>query len=176
MKTHFSHQGEDGLTSVTVEQVGEGKYEVSVGDASLALDVRRVGPGQYHVLDGTEGHDVVVVPAADGRGGQVLCDGLAAPVSLLDEQQAARAALAVSARAGVRGPDGAVAIRAPMPGKVVKRLVEAGQTISAGQGVIIIEAMKMENELRSPVDGSVKELRVGEGDNVEAGEPLVLVE
>jgi biotin carboxyl carrier protein len=176
MKIQFSHQGDAGLTAVTVERVGEGRYQVQVGESALHLDVHRVAPGQYHVLDGTDGHDVVVLPAAAGRPGLVLCDGQVAPVALLDEQQAARAAHVSTARAGARGADGTVAIRAPMPGKVVKRLVEAGQTISAGQGVIVIEAMKMENELRSPVDGLVKELRAGEGDAVEAGEPLVVVE
>jgi len=176
MKTQFSHQSSAGTTPVIVEEIAAGRYQVLVGEEPLALDVRRVGPGEYHVLDGAEGHDVLVLPSVNGRPCLVHWDGVAVPVTLLDEQQAARAALTSGGKAGARGSDGTVSIRAPMPGKVVKRLVEAGETVSAGQGIIVIEAMKMENELRSPVDGSVKEVRVGEGQNVEAGEALVVVE
>ncbi len=176
MRTQYSVQSGDGLTAVSIENAGEGRYRAQVGEHILELDVRPVGPNQYHVLVGQEAHDVVLVPGQNGEPWLVHWDGTAFPVALLDEQQAARAALSNAARAGAPGGDGAVAIRAPMPGKVVKRLVGAGQVVTAGQGVIVIEAMKMENELRTPVNGSVKEVRVGEGENVEAGEALVLVE
>lgn len=176
MKTQYAVQSSDGLTVVSVETAGEGRYQVQVGEQTLELDVRPVGPNQYHVLVEQEAHDVTLVPGQTGKPWLVHWEGTAFAVSLLDELQAARAALRAAARAGSRGSDGAVAIRAPMPGKVVKRLVDAGQIVTAGQGVIVIEAMKMENELRTPVNGSVKEVRVVEGENVEAGEALILVE
>jgi biotin carboxyl carrier protein len=63
-----------------------------------------------------------------------------------------------------------------MPGKVVKLLVASGQEVSAGQGVIVIEAMKMENELKATGPGVVKEIKVQEGAGVAGGEVLVVIE
>jgi len=63
-----------------------------------------------------------------------------------------------------------------MPGKVVKVLVAVGDEVKSGQGVIVVEAMKMENELKSPKDGKVKTVAVKEGQAVEAGQSLVTLE
>ena len=63
-----------------------------------------------------------------------------------------------------------------MAGKVVKVLAPKGTTVTAGQGLLIVEAMKMENELKSPRDGTVTEVSVSEGQAVEAGEPLATLE
>jgi biotin carboxyl carrier protein len=63
-----------------------------------------------------------------------------------------------------------------MPGRVVRVLVKPGDRISVGQGVVIVEAMKMENELRSPKDGVVREVKTIEGTAVEAGAVLVVIE
>jgi biotin carboxyl carrier protein len=67
-------------------------------------------------------------------------------------------------------------VLAPMPGKVVKVLVKPGDEVKARQGLVVVEAMKMENELRSPKDGRVAEVLVTEGASVEAGRLLVVVE
>ncbi len=67
-------------------------------------------------------------------------------------------------------------IVAPMPGKVVKVLVAPGDQVTVRQGLVVVEAMKMENELRSPKDGRVKDVRVQQGMSVEAGRVLVIVE
>jgi len=67
-------------------------------------------------------------------------------------------------------------ITAPMPGKVVRILAPAGTAVEAGQPVLVIEAMKMQNELKSPKKGTVKKLNVGEGTAVEAGQTLAEVE
>jgi biotin carboxyl carrier protein len=63
-----------------------------------------------------------------------------------------------------------------MPGKVVKLLVKPGDQVAARQGVIVVEAMKMENELRSPKAGVVREVKTNEGASVEAGAVLVVIE
>jgi biotin carboxyl carrier protein len=67
-------------------------------------------------------------------------------------------------------------VTAPMPGKVVRLLIKAGDAIAARQGLVVIEAMKMENELRAARAGRVREVLVTEGQSVEAGTPLVIVE
>jgi biotin carboxyl carrier protein len=72
-----------------------------------------------------------------------------------------------------RGP---LSVSAPMPGRVVKVMVQAGATVKSGQGLLIVEAMKMENEVRSPRDGKVAEVRAREGQAVEAQETLLTLE
>jgi biotin carboxyl carrier protein len=71
---------------------------------------------------------------------------------------------------------GVQAVTAPMPGRIVRVLVQPGDRIAARQGVIVVEAMKMENELRSPKAGKVKEVTVSPGTSVEAGRILVVIE
>jgi biotin carboxyl carrier protein len=75
-----------------------------------------------------------------------------------------------------REHDGEETISAPMPGRVVRVLVAEGEQVAAGQAVVVVEAMKMENELRSPKGGRVKRVAVESGVSVEAGRPLVFIE
>ncbi|HYN09150.1 MAG TPA: biotin/lipoyl-containing protein [Vicinamibacterales bacterium] len=67
-------------------------------------------------------------------------------------------------------------VLAPMPGRIVRVLVRAGDAVAAGQPLVVVEAMKMENELKSPRAGRVKEVSVSEGASIEAGRLLVVVE
>jgi len=157
--------------TVLMESDGS-RYSLEVDGESMELDARQVGQGEFHLLAGSSSHNVLV----EGSGVDMVVhlDGVAVPVKLLDERQAAR--LAATDSGTSRGADGSMAIKAPMPGQVVKCLAVEGETVSSGQGVIVVEAMKMENELRSPVDGTIKKVLVSEGTNVEAGEDLVLIE
>lgn len=80
-----------------------------------------------------------------------------------------------SAHGGDSG-EGSSQIKSAMPGKVVRILVAVGDWVSHGDGVIVVEAMKMQNELKSHRDGTVKEIRSAEGENVNAGDVLVVIE
>jgi biotin carboxyl carrier protein len=71
---------------------------------------------------------------------------------------------------------GRAEIRTAMPGKIVRILTESGSLVKKGDGVIVVEAMKMQNELKSPKDGSVSDIRVAEGDTVNSGDVLVVVD
>ncbi len=71
---------------------------------------------------------------------------------------------------------GAAEIKTAMPGKVARVLVEQGAEIKKGDGVLIVEAMKMQNEMKAPKDGIVKEIRVAEGATVNAGDVLAVIE
>lgn len=71
---------------------------------------------------------------------------------------------------------GTAEITAPMPGKVVRVLVEAGQEVEAGTGLVVVEAMKMQNEMKSPRAGAVVSIKVAAGDTVEAGTLLAVIE
>ena len=70
---------------------------------------------------------------------------------------------------------GSAIIEAPMPGKVVDVKVKVGDVVTIGQALVVVEAMKMQNELASPMDGIIKEIKVAAGDTVESGKPLILI-
>ncbi len=112
-------------------------------------------------------HAVVVTPGQEPGSVDLLVDGLSIPARL---RPAGREAAKAS------GSRGAGKVIAPMPGKVVKVLVTVGQQVTARQGVAVIEAMKMENELRAGRDGTVRTVLVTEGALVDAGAPLVVIE
>jgi glutaconyl-CoA/methylmalonyl-CoA decarboxylase subunit gamma len=100
-------------------------------------------------------------------------------------EQAAVQPVAVASTTGKKADDGLQVkekvqsvekdsmVKAPMPGSVLEVKVKAGDAVSSGDVLIVLEAMKMENELTSPQDGSVKEVFVKKGDTVNSGDPLV---
>ena len=101
----------------------------------------------------------------------VYVNGLAVPVSIVDpREQLTRRRTAVAAEAGPRS------IVSPMPGRIVKVLVREGETVAALQGLVVVEAMKMENELRAPRAGQVTSVKVVEGMSVESGVVLIVME
>ncbi len=131
--------------------------------AALVSDSREVETGLWSVLEGTRSYEVRV------GGGDVLVNGRRVEVEWRDPRDwnpgAARAAASGSAQ-----------IKAPMPGKVVRLLVALGDEVNAGQGVVVVEAMKMQNELKSPRDGRVASVTARENDTVNAGAVLVTIE
>jgi biotin carboxyl carrier protein len=72
--------------------------------------------------------------------------------------------------------EGTVEIKTAMPGKLVRVLTEEGATVKQGESVLVVEAMKMQNEMKSPKDGIVKEIRFAEGATVNAGDILAVIE
>jgi biotin carboxyl carrier protein len=113
---------------------------------------------------------VDVLPTEDGL--TVLVRGEPYHLRIQDERTARlRAAVGKGKAAG-----GKRTVTSPMPGKVVKHLVKVGDAVEAGQGVIVVEAMKMENELKAPGPGTVREIRAPEGSLVTGGAPLVIIE
>jgi biotin carboxyl carrier protein len=122
-----------------------------------------------------------LVPDGGGRQALVDVDGVAPDLTVTLDNRSVPIKL-TSARAKVAGraaPPPKVAassVLSPMPGKVVKVLVAAGDVVKSGQGVVVVEAMKMENELKAPKDGKVKAVAVKEGQAVEAGQSLVTLD
>jgi biotin carboxyl carrier protein len=99
-------------------------------------------------------------------------DPVTVPVEIADARSARVAALARRAGTAAAGP---ITLRSPIPGRVAKILVRAGDRVTAGQAAVVLEAMKMENELRVPRAGTVQEVRCAEGAAVEAGQDLVVI-
>jgi len=115
----------------------------------------------------------VVVEKREGRGRYFLwVDGYRFDAEALDERRRSLRDLS-GANAGPSGP---APIVAPMPGLVVRINVAPGDTVEAGQGVVVMEAMKMENELRATAAGTVRSVEVGPGTAVEKGTLLVSLE
>ena len=85
-------------------------------------------------------------------------------------------ALQGTAGAGRKTAHGPAEVHAPMPGKIVRVSASVGAAVEAGDGLVVMEAMKMENELRAPRGGRVREVRVGEGQAVETGALLVVID
>jgi biotin carboxyl carrier protein len=155
---------------VNVAAQEDGRYEVTIDGQVCVADARSLGERAWLVmLDGA-------VHTVDLEGElpdlAVHFRDRSVPVKLVD----ARRRLLAEARRRSGHKGGPTAVRTPMPGKVVKVLVPAGTRVSAGQGLLVVEAMKMENEMRAPRDGTVVEVRVREGQAVEAGETLAMLE
>ncbi len=74
------------------------------------------------------------------------------------------------------GSQGRASLMAPMPGKVVRIMLKAGDTVAAHQGILVVEAMKMQNEVQSPKDGTISEIRVSEGQTVNSGDILAVID
>jgi biotin carboxyl carrier protein len=168
-------------------------YEVEVNGRSRRVEVERASGGYVVTVDGRR-HVVDVTPI-NGALSLILGDGRSFEVSVAEQPQSSgqvnvhvngrvvTATVGTSRAAwGHRGQEGSATgagpqrVSAPMPGKVVKLLVKPGDKVVSRQGVVVVEAMKMENELRSPKDGIVADIKVAEGALVEAGAVLVVIE
>jgi biotin carboxyl carrier protein len=158
--------------SVSVERAQAGHYRVVVDGTAHQVDVARIGQfGLSLILD----HE-------SGRSRELQVTPAAAPGEFLVTLDGRIVAAAIDRRRTARGGDAAAdahgeqAVVAPMPGRVVRVLVAPGDEVTAKQGVVVVEAMKMENELRSPKAGRVKDVAVTPGTSVEAGRVLVVIE
>ena len=146
------------------------RLRVHLDGQELLVDLLRVDSSLYSLLIGGRSYEVDLLEVEDAF--MVLVDGQPFLVEIQDEQE--RRLRAAVGKEMVRAAKRTVA--APMPGKVVKLLVKPGDAVKAGDGVIVVEAMKMENELKAPAPGTIKEIRVAEGKAVSAGEVLVVFE
>jgi biotin carboxyl carrier protein len=151
---------------VTVE---DGRATAFVGDRVYELEVSEPEKGTY--LFKHKGRVLEAGITAGTSGGyDINVNRSSFEASIIDPKR-----LRGSAAAG--GSDSGLAeIKTAMPGKVVRVLVAQGDNVEKGTGLVVVEAMKMQNELKSPKNGSVKEIRVAEGTTVGAGEVLVTVE
>jgi biotin carboxyl carrier protein len=158
--------------TVAVEKAGTGTYRVSLDGQRHEIDAARVGVYGLSMLDVASGviRDVQVTPSS-ANGECLITIGGRTIVASLNGRRSRRAGAD-----GGAGADGEQAVTAPMPGRVVRVLVSPGDDVAVRQGVVVVEAMKMENELRSPKAGRVKEIAVTPGTSVEAGRVLVVIE
>jgi len=155
---------------VQVEQEGT-RFLVTLDGVRHALDAAEIEPGRWSLLfDAAQHSHEVLVRSGQTGAATVIVDGATVPVRVLDPR---RRWSAGAAKDG--GGDGPVRVTAPMPGKVVRVLVQPGEVVTARQGLVVVEAMKMENELRAPRAGTVRDVQACEGASVEAGALLLTI-
>ena len=151
---------------------------VLVDGESSGVVLQPLGGGRYRLQDGTSRTRVVLEPDAPAAGGvrrrEVIVDGFRFLVDVEPERIAALRERATSAR-GAAAHAGPLQVRAIIPGKVVAVSVKAGDAVAAGQQLLVVEAMKMQNELRAPRDGTVDRVGVSVGVNIEIGDLLVVI-
>ncbi|MEO6952530.1 MAG: biotin/lipoyl-containing protein [Polyangia bacterium] len=156
---------------VAVEALSDGRWRVERDGRSVEWDARKIA-GTWSLVPGGGGpkHEVEVERLGNDGGLTVTTGGLVGiPARVVDPL------LRAAEKAAATRPAGPADVKSPMPGKVVRALVAVGATVTAGQPVMVVEAMKMENELKAPRDGSVKEIRVTDGQAIEAGQTLIVL-
>jgi biotin carboxyl carrier protein len=149
------------------------KWNVVVDGRDIEIDskqldaVAQVEPGVFSVLVNGLSYEVCLVEAPNGVSAEA--GGRRFTVEVHDPRDMSR-----NSRASIGS--GRQNIAAPMPGKVIRVLVSAGDSVDVGQGLAVVEAMKMQNEMKATHAGRVTEVRVSAGQTVGAGETLLVIE
>jgi len=163
------------LRQVAVERLGSAdRFRFDIDGQTLEVSAARVDQRTWSLLlpDGSQHLVAVSGTLASGLTVHLPAGDVAAALPDIGRRRR-RGDPTRARRSGESGP---VRLLAPMPGKVVRILAKVGQAVQAGQGIVVIEAMKMENELRVPRAGIVREVPALEGASVEAGALLAVVE
>ena len=142
----------------------DGRVFARVDDREYELDVSEPEPGVYLFKHNGRVFEAFV------SGEQVNIGRHSLEVNIIDPKRL-RGSASLAAH-----DTGHAEIKTAMPGKVVRILRSKGETVAKGEGVIVVEAMKMQNEMKSPRDGTIGDIRVGEGDTVGAGDVLVVID
>jgi biotin carboxyl carrier protein len=135
----------------------------------LDVDAVHLQGHAVSIIAGTRSARCDIEPGKEGQLGVMVGDSVYS-LELLDERR-----LRLRRAGGKFTAEGPQRVDAPMPGKVVRVLVKQGDEVTEGQGLVVVEAMKMENELKSPKAGRIVELHAVEGAAVESGAKLVVV-
>jgi biotin carboxyl carrier protein len=168
MKFHAEVSGEEHEIEITRE--GE-KVFAQVDGRRYELEASEPEPGVFLIKNhGKVFEAIVTQPSSAAQPKLVSVGGDEFEIRLVDPKRLRNTA------GGDVHAGGLAEIRTAMPGKVVRVIAAVGTEVGTGQGVIVVEAMKMQNELKSPKNGVVKEIRIAEGDTVGAGDVLATVE
>jgi len=145
------------------------RWRISLDGEPVDADAVEIAPNNFSVLLNGKSHEILVTPSPNGT--LTLQAAHREFVAEVIDPRAWR-----GRRHGALEAEGRQQILAPMPGKIVRVLVQVGERVEAGQGLLVVEAMKMQNEIRSPKSGTVDRLLVKEGQPVNAGEVLAWID
>ncbi|HEV2489417.1 MAG TPA: biotin/lipoyl-containing protein [Candidatus Acidoferrales bacterium] len=151
---------------VEIERRG-GHLHFRLDNEDVAADAIQLRPGIYSILLGGFAYEVRVNSGTEDLLVQV--NGRDYRAEVFDPRQWRRD------RGELVEAEGRQQVVAPMPGKIVRVLVKTGESVETGQGLMVVEAMKMQNEIKSPKSGKIERLLVREGQAVNSGETLAVV-
>lgn len=145
------------------------RWKITLDGKKLTQDAVEIAPNVFSILLDGRSYEVRIAPFGDGQ--LMLQTETHEFIAEVFDPRSWRGAHHRSIEA-----EGRQLIAAPMPGKIIRVLVRAGEKVQAAQGLLVVEAMKMQNEIRSPKSGTVEKLLVQEGQPVNAGEVLVWID
>jgi len=169
MKREIVLTGTGGKETRKVELQREvNTWRAIVDGNPLPADAVEVAPHTFSILLDGKSYELRVTPLANG---ELTIQSAHAEFTaqVLDPRE-------WRGRHGALEVQGRQQVVAPMPGKIVRMLVKAGDVVEAGQGLVVVEAMKMQNEIRSPKSGKVEKIVAREGETVNAGDVLLWVD
>ncbi len=143
-------------------------WHVTLDGSPMAVDAVEIAPNTISILLDGQSFEISVTPSPDGKL-KLQTGSHEFTAEVIDPRAWS------GRRHGHVEAEGRQQILAPMPGKVVRVLIKAGDRVEAGQGLLVVEAMKMQNEIRSPKSGIVEKILAKEGQPVNAGEILCVV-
>jgi biotin carboxyl carrier protein len=164
LKAHIGEREEE----IVINRDGERVF-AHVGDRVYDLQLRGLQPDTYLFFLDTEVHECRATPRARDTF-DVSIRGRSYAVTIVDPKRLR------SGENSDRHHHGVAQLLAPMPGKVVRVQTEAGASVEKGAGIVVVEAMKMQNEMKSPRAGVVVSINVKPGDTVNAGDVLAVIE
>lgn len=160
----------DTLQNVEIKRDGD-KVLANVDDREYELVVSQPESNVFLLKHNGKIHEFYVAPAPDPGSSQIVSShNEDVEITLIDPKRLRGSASATGA------VDGLAEIKSIMPGKVVRVVANVGQQVEKGDAVLVVEAMKMQNDLKAPKAGMVKEIRVEEGVTVSAGDVLAVIE
>jgi biotin carboxyl carrier protein len=153
--------------SIEMIHTGE-RVRWTIDGRPIDADAVEVSPGIYSILIAGQSFEARVAPEPDSA--------LRVTVAIREHRATIRDPRQWTRNRGLGAEaEGSQQLRAPMPGKIVVLLVKPGDRVAAGQGIVVMEAMKMQNEIRSPKSGTVERLLVAQGQTVNAGEVVAII-
>ncbi len=173
MKVEVTLNGRSHTVAVEPLASQPGQVAATIDGRRRVFDVSWSDAGTLSMIEDGVAYEVRLHPRGNGAVGVQIGGTLYETV--VDSRGGQRSAGRAAAGNTPDGLGAAVVIKAPMPGRVVRVLVSVGDRVSARQGIVVVEAMKMENELRAPREGTVKEIAVAPGAAVEAGAMLAVL-
>ena len=164
------HDGKE--TPITIDEIAPDCLRIVSNGKTWEVNLHGAGPNHYSVIHEGRSHDLRF--HQNGPELQAFLGGEHLYFQLDKAGQVKKSKTDTGKSAGKI--EGKIELTAQMPGKIVSVAVKKGDIVSEGQGVVVLEAMKMENEMKSPKAGSVTDVRVSPGQSVESGALLVVIE
>jgi biotin carboxyl carrier protein len=176
MKHLLTINGQEHVLEIENDSSQPSRLVCSLDGERFEADVAALGEAIFSILLGGRSFQARVAAGGSAQNGnpsgrssyRVQIDGTSYAIALQDARRGRRAGSTL-------GTEGSRNVTAPMPGKIIRVLVAENDMVEAGQGLIVVEAMKMQNEIKSPKKGLIQAVRAREGQTVNSGETLIVV-